>query len=74
MKYFVTFQKPPNPAWHDELVSLVERMLALHKRRPRLPQEKESLQREIEPAVDGMIDRLVYELSPEGDNIWVDGG
>ena len=27
----------------------------------RLPQEKESLQREIE-STDGMIDRLVYEL------------
>ena len=51
----------PNTAWHDELVSLVERMLELHKRSPRLPQEKESLQREIE-STDGRIDRLVYEL------------
>ena len=32
---------------------------------PRLPQKKESLQREIELAADGMIDRLVYEL-PKG--------
>jgi len=31
---------------------------------PRLPQEKESLQREIE-STDRMIDRLVYEL-PKG--------
>ena len=53
---------PPNTAWHDKLVSLVERMLELHKRSPRLPQEQESLQREIEPAADGRIDRLVYEL------------
>jgi hypothetical protein len=36
-------------------------MLELHKRSPRLPQEKESLQREIE-STDGRIDRLVYEL------------
>ena len=53
---------------HDKLVSLVGRMLELHKCSPRLPQEKESLQREIEPAADGVIDRLVYELyglSPE---------
>jgi len=52
---------PPNTAWHAKLVSLVERMLELHKRSPRLPQEKESLQREIE-STDGRIDRLVYEL------------
>jgi len=39
----------------------VERMLELHKRSPRLPQEKESLQREIENT-DKSIDRLVYEL------------
>jgi len=50
-----------NIAWHDELVSRVERMLELHKRSPRTPQEKESLQREIE-STDGRIDRLVYEL------------
>ena|SRR5258706_5769815 len=63
--------KPPDKARHDKLVSLVERMLELHKRSPRLPQEKESLQREIEPAADGMIDKLVYELSRKG-MIWID--
>jgi hypothetical protein len=47
----------PNTARHNKLVSLVERMLELHKRSPRLPQEKESLQREIE-STDGRIDRL----------------
>jgi len=37
-------------------------MLELHKRpAARLPQEKESLQREIE-STDGAIDGLVYEL------------
>jgi len=47
---------------HAKLISLVERMLELHKRpTARLPQEKESLQREIE-STDVMIDRLVYEL------------
>jgi len=45
-----------------KLVSLVERMLELHKRpAARLPQEKESLQREIE-STDGRIDKLAYEL------------
>jgi len=48
-------------ARHDKLVSLVERMLELHKRSPRMPQEKESLQREIE-SLDRAIDKLVYEL------------
>ena len=68
-----TVLNPADKARHDKLVSLVERMLELHKRSPRLPQEKESLQREIEPAADGRIDLLVYELSPEGDDIWADG-
>jgi len=36
-------------------------MLELHKRSPRTPQEKESLQREIE-STDKAIDKLVYEL------------
>ena len=54
-----------NKARHDKLVSLVERMLELRKRSPRLPHRKnvgkESLQREIE-STDGRIDKLVYEL------------
>jgi hypothetical protein len=57
----INFSDPADKARHDKLVSLVERMLELHKRSPRLPQEKESLQREIE-STDGRIDRLVYEL------------
>ena len=52
---------PPNKVRHDKLVSLVERMLELHKRSPRLPQEQEMVKREIE-STDGRIDRLVYEL------------
>ena len=46
---------------HNKLVSLVERMLELHKRRPRLSQEQEIVKREIE-STDSGIDRLVYEL------------
>jgi hypothetical protein len=46
---------------HDKLVSLVERMLALHKQSARTPQEQEMLSRQIESTY-GQIDRLVYEL------------
>jgi len=61
--------RTPNTAWHDKLVSPVECMLELHKRSPRLPQEQEMVKREIEPSADGRIDKLVYELSPEGDDM-----
>jgi hypothetical protein len=53
--------KRANKARRDKLDSLVERMLELHKRSPRMPQEKESLQRESK-STNGRIDRLVYEL------------
>ena len=45
------------------MVSLVERMLVLHKQLPQAgtPHEKTALQRCIE-ATDGQIDALVYEL------------
>ncbi len=46
---------------HDNMIFLVERMLALHKQSPNTPQEKEALKREIE-ATDKQIDALVYEL------------
>ena len=57
----INFSDPAEKATHDKLVSLVERMLALHRRFARTPQEKEMIQREIE-STDGQIDRLVYEL------------
>ena len=57
----INFSDPVDKARHDKLVSLVERILELHKRSPRLPQEKESLQREVE-STDKAIDKLVYEL------------
>ena len=39
----------------------VERMLELHKRMPKTPQEQAMVKREIE-SLDTRIDRLVYEL------------
>ena len=42
-------------------MSLVERMLELHKSSPRMPQDKDRVKREIE-STDRQIDRLVYEL------------
>jgi hypothetical protein len=52
---------PAEKAAHDRMVSLIEQMLALHKRSARTPQEKEMIQREIE-STDRAIDALVYEL------------
>ena len=48
-------------ARHEKMVSLVGRMLELHKRSPKTPQEQEMVKREIE-STDRGIDRLVYEL------------
>jgi len=57
----INFSDPAEKAAHDRLVSLVERMLSLHKQTPRTPQEKELLQRDIE-STDHAIDTLVYQL------------
>jgi type I restriction-modification system DNA methylase subunit len=57
----INFTDPADKSRHDRMVSLVERMLALHKQTARTPQEQEMLQREI-AATDAQIDRLVYEL------------
>ena len=50
-------------ARHDKIVSLVERMLALHKSLASThnPQEADRLTREVE-SVDKAIDGLVYQL------------
>jgi len=50
-------------ARHDKMVSLVERMLSLHKSlaSAHTPSEKDRLMREVE-STDRMIDGLVYEL------------
>jgi hypothetical protein len=54
---------PAEKAQHDKMVSLVERMLALHKSlaSTQNPQEADRLTREVE-SVDKSIDELVYEL------------
>ena len=57
----INFSDLAEKAAHDKMVGLVERMLALHKRSARTPQEKEMIQREIE-STDGAIDTLVYQL------------
>jgi len=57
----INFSDLAEKAAHDKLVSLVERMLALHKQSARTPQEKEMIRREIE-STDRAIDALVYEL------------
>jgi hypothetical protein len=59
----INFADPSEKAAHDKMVSLVERMLELHRRLPtvRTPQEKEMLQREID-STDQAIDSLVYQL------------
>jgi hypothetical protein len=59
--HVVNISDPTEKAAHDEMVSLVERMLELHRRSARTPQEKEMLQREIE-STDRTIDKLVYQL------------
>ncbi|MFZ2184490.1 MAG: TaqI-like C-terminal specificity domain-containing protein [Methanothrix sp.] len=59
----IDFSDPADVARHDSLVSLVERMLALHKQlqEARTPHDEIALQRQIE-ATDRQIDALVYEL------------
>ena len=57
----IDFNDTADRARHEQMVALVTRMLELHKRSPRTPQEQESLAREIE-STDRRIDALVYEL------------
>jgi len=57
----IDFTNPKEVEQHDRIVTLVERMLELHKREPQTPQEADRLQREI-AATDAAIDKLVYEL------------
>jgi len=57
----INFSDPTDKARYDKMVSLVERMLELHKRNPRTPQEQELVKREI-VSTDRQIDTLVYEL------------
>jgi hypothetical protein len=59
----IDFSIPKDKILHDQVVSMVDRMLELHKRLPlaRTPQEKSALERQI-VGTDTEIDRLVYEL------------
>lgn len=52
---------PSENDMHANIVSSVERMLALNKRATKTPQEQEMLRREIE-STDNYIDHLVYAL------------
>ena len=59
----IDFSNPGDMTAHSRMISLVERMLDLHKRlaAAKNPDEKVRLDREIK-ATDDQIDRLVYEL------------
>jgi len=54
---------PSRKATHDKIVSLVGRMLELHKKKNDLPasSERERIEREI-AVTDETIDQLVYDL------------
>jgi hypothetical protein len=65
----IDFDSPADVARHDQMVALVERMLALHKdlAAAATPVARNLLQRQID-ATDRQIDRLVYalyDLTPE---------
>jgi len=59
----INFSDPADVARHDKMVTLVERMLDLHKKlaAATIPADKTLYQRQIE-ATDRQIDALVYEL------------
>jgi hypothetical protein len=59
----INFSDPADKQRHDQMVALVERMLALHRQRAaaRTPTEQTMLDRQI-AAIDAQIDRLVYVL------------
>ncbi len=59
----IDFTDPADVARHDRMVSLVEQMLALHRRQPeaKTPQATRLLQQQID-LTDQAIDALVYEL------------
>jgi len=59
----INFSDPADVARHDRMVSLVERMLELHKRlaQAQTSTDRDLYQRQIE-STDRQIDALVYEL------------
>ncbi len=63
----IDFAKPAEKSAHDEIVKLVEQMLALQKeRQPVRPEDDldraRSLDKQIKSVDDGEIDKRVYEL------------
>jgi type I restriction-modification system DNA methylase subunit len=59
----IDFNNPSEKAIHDKLVTLVDRMLDLHKKKAALPPsaEREKIEREI-AVTDEKIDEMVYGL------------
>jgi len=59
----IDFNNPAEKAIHDKLVSLVDRMLELHKKKSFIPPsaEREKIEREI-AVTDEKIDEIVYGL------------
>ncbi len=59
----IDFNNPSEKALHDKLVSLVDRMLDLHKKKAALPPsaERDKIEREI-AVMDEKIDEIVYGL------------
>lgn len=59
----IDFNNPPEKAIHDKLVSLVDRMLDLHKKKNSMPlsAERDKIEREI-VITDEKIDEIVYGL------------
>jgi hypothetical protein len=59
----IDFDIPAEKDRHDRMVSLVQRMLELHKELPaaKTDHAKTNLQRQMD-AIDAQIDQLVYEL------------
>jgi hypothetical protein len=59
----IDFNNPSEKVIHDKLISLVDRMLELHKKKTPLPPsaEREKIEKEI-AVTDEKIDEIVYGL------------
>lgn len=59
----VDFNNPSEKALHDKLVSLVDRVLELHKKKSSIPPsaERENIEHEI-AVTDEKIDEIIYGL------------
>ncbi len=57
----IDFNNPDDSQKYNQILSLVDQMLDLHKQTPATPQEHEQLQRQI-AATDRQNDALVYQL------------